>query len=53
MDVWEWLDLAVQEEPACADRVAALKALRETEPEQAEADANDALGAIWAALDAG
>ena len=51
MNVWEALDHCAQAEPACADRVAALKALKVREPEQAEEAANQALSAIWAALE--
>lgn len=51
MDVWEALDHCAEVEPACSDRVSALKAFREQDPEQAEYLANQALRAIWAALE--
>lgn len=51
MNVWDWLDVAAEREPACVDRVATLKALRAEKPEVAEEAANQCLDALWTALE--
>jgi len=50
MDVWECLDHCVRAEPEFAERVAAMKAAHKRGDKDAEPNALEALGRIWATL---
>lgn len=47
LTVWDYLDIAVEREPALKDRVDAIRGM--PEPERTK-KANEALTAIWASL---